>query len=534
MRTKRDIVRTSAILAVLCPGLLFAAAKLQSPSPNCKKCYVTLPVTDPIPSPTPSPTPTAVPTLTPAGVTAGLGMNLTTSAWYSGERPFMNLLVGSQWQDPANSWAAVPESQLDRLGYPVAIGSQGLNKMITPTPAVWNGQTVTIRCTWSGSGSVSAGGYASFTPGDHSFELTRSSPRGSLSNVWLSLKASSLTDPIRDLDCREKGEPRDAVLAPEFLDSLRGFKVIRFLDWSGANRNPAAVTWETRALPLGINQAGDQGVAPEHMLAVVNAVGASPWFTIPWNADENYIRQFAQLVHDSVPAGRQVYFEMSNEVWNSTFSVALQAQREGLERGLSTNAFEAQVRRYADKSVWMHDILSQIFADRPGQLVRVVSTQDANPWVGQTVLGWNNTARHVDALATAPYFGHSFFSGFDSSDLDAMMARLAQMAIDAIPIAKKNADTARGYGLRYLTYEAGQHVLDPAGVDRLAAINRDPRMYDIYRRYISDFHSQIGTDLLTLFSATGQISKYGAWGSREYAGQPLAETPKRRAILDSM
>jgi hypothetical protein len=56
-------------------------------------------------------------------------------------------------------------------------------------------------------------------------------------------------------------------------------------------------------------------------------------------------------------------------------------------------------------------------------------------------------------------------------------------------------------------------------------------MYDIYKRYTADWKSQLG-DTVAFYSATGQISKYGSWGIREYAGQPISETPKRRAVLE--
>ncbi|SNT03297.1 hypothetical protein SAMN06295912_1331, partial [Sphingomonas laterariae] len=33
----------------------------------------------------------------------------------------------------------------------------------------------------------------------------------------------------------------------------------------------------------------------------------------------------------------------------------------------------------------------------------------------------------------------------------------------------------------------------------------------------------------TLYNNTGPVSQWGAWGLREYAGQPIAETPKLKA-----
>jgi len=64
-----------------------------------------------------------------------------------------------------------------------------------------------------------------------------------------------------------------------------------------------------------------------------------------------------------------------------------------------------------------------------------------------------------------------------------------------------------------------------------ASIERDPRMYDLYKSYISTWQSQFG-DLMTLFAMTGPISNYGGWGMTEYNGQPIDQAPKLRAVRD--
>jgi hypothetical protein len=38
---------------------------------------------------------------------------------------------------------------------------------------------------------------------------------------------------------------------------------------------------------------------------------------------------------------------------------------------------------------------------------------------------------------------------------------------------------------------------------------------------------------LVVYASAGPISQYGAWGLREYPGQPMSETPKLRAVLHS-
>ncbi|HVF93898.1 MAG TPA: hypothetical protein VM900_06260, partial [Sphingomonas sp.] len=246
------------------------------------------------------------------------------------------------------------------------------------------------------------------------------------------------------------------------------------------------------------------------------------------------IRNMAKLVHDRLAAGHRAYFELSNEVWNFSFGVAGQALNEGLASNLSADKYTNNLLRYAEKSTWMHKLLTPAFADNPKRLVRVVSSQNDNPWAAEQIMAFKDTAQWVDALATAPYFGHSFFDGANAgvTDLFTLFVSLEAQRVGTLAKAKANKALADKYGKRFVTYEAGQHILaSNANAATAAAMQRSPLMYDMYKRFLSDWTSQIG-DTITLYSATGVISQYGAWGIREYAGQPLAETPKRRATLE--
>ena len=471
---------------------------------------------------------------TPSQPRYQLGMNVSTVAYWGGDRSLSNLLVGGEWVDPSNGWNGLPADRVDGLGYPLSVPSQGLNKLLTPPAGVLGGAGEVIRCSWTGTGELYAGGGPRETAREaRAFEFFW--PKGSLSDrVWLHLARTSATDPVRNLDCREKDAARAAVFAPEFLDSLRPYKVLRFLDWSQANANPATLSWGNRAAADSINQI-DRGVALEHQIALANTTGAAPWFNIAWNADEDYVRRMAETVKAGVPAGRQVYVEMSNEVWNYQFAVAAQSEKEGLAQGLSDDRFVANLRRYADKTSWAMKIWAQVFADRPGQLVRVAATQHDNPWTAEMVLSWKDTAANVDALATAPYFGHDFFSGSlaTATDETVLMSALAGQARQVlVDKGMANAAVAKTYSKRYIAYEAGQHIIAPNSLDRVTLVNRSVRMYDIYKAFLADWRARFG-DTIMLYNATGSISPYGAWGTREYAGQPLNQTPKRRAAIDS-
>jgi hypothetical protein len=350
------------------------------------------------------------------------------------------------------------------------------------------------------------------------------------------LTGANATDPFRNLDCREPGLEVVGQFDKRAVDDLKPFSVLRYLDWSNTNGNPASVTWENRTVPGWLSPTGSDGMPIEQMIDLANAAGADPWFTVAYNADETYVRNMAKLVHDRLALGHRAYFELSNEVWNFSFSVATQALDEGLAKGLSTDKYTNNLLRYAEKSIWMHKLLTEVFSDNPARLVRVISSQNGNSWAGQQIIGFRDTAQWVDALATAPYFGHSFFSGANAgvTDLFSLFVSLEAARVNALAKAKENKVTAEKYGKRYIAYEGGQHIIPPAAnADTAAAMQRSPMMYDIYKRFLTDWKAQMN-DTMVLYSATGTISQYGAWGIREYAGQPIGETPKRKAVLEAL
>ncbi|KQU49610.1 hypothetical protein ASG67_10780 [Sphingomonas sp. Leaf339] len=473
----------------------------------------------------------------PAAPRDRLGINVAGVTYYGGEPIYANQLFGLRWLVPSAGWGGIDNGRLRPDGFPKGVdgsaAAPGVVSILNPPADAQTSATAVTRCTWQGKGIVGAGGMQSdLRVGNHSLQFRWGKAIGSANRVWISIDRSDAANPIRAMDCRQVGLANNAQFAPSLLAYLKPFGVLRFLDMSAANSNPASVTWATRSLPGDLVQRGSDSTSIENMVALANANGSSPWFTVPWNADADYHRRMAQLVHDSIPAGKPVYVEISNEVWNYSFGQAGQAEREGQERKLSDTRFQANVYRYAQKITEVMPIWAEVFEDRPKDLVRVAATQADNAWVGANIFEWNKgaAAGQIDAIAIAPYF--KVDTDHLTGDHDANMVALAAEA--KRQIAVKSAEykaLADKWDKRLIAYEGGQHQIDPDNQKRLAVMNRDPRMEAIYRQYLTDWNVLTG-DVFTLYSATGPISRYGAWGLREYAGQPLSATPKLRGVLD--
>lgn len=143
--------------------------------------------------------------------------------------------------------------------------------------------------------------------------------------------------------------------------------------------------------------------------------------------------------------------------------------------------------------------------------------------------GWSvRSGRHPFRPRASNKRGHQKSHG--SADAFAELDKGRLSAVAGFRKLKAAADT---YGKRSIICESGQHVIAPDGLPIVAHLERDPEIGRIYDRYLAGLKTA-GADLIMTYSHTGGISQYGSWGIREFASQPISETPKRRAVLDAI
>jgi len=325
---------------------------------------------------------------------------------------------------------------------------------------------------------------------------------------------------------------------PRFLANWRGFRVLRFMDWMRTGNSH--VHWSDRPTPDYFSQATERGVAVEHMIELANELDADPWFCFPHLASDDYARELARLVASRLERGRRVYLEYSNECWNLSFEQARHCQREGLRLRLSNDAFEAQLRYYSQRACELFRVAHAELAPTH-EVVRVLAGQNANPWVGATMLDWRDAWREVDALAVAPYFGYSLGDPARQSEVSQWPVErvLVECWFDldrTFQATEGNARVARQRGVRLIGYEGGQHLVGYGGAENNTALtnlfiaaNRHPLMYVLYSSYLERWNT-IGGDVLAAYYSTGKPSKWGSWGALEWAEQSPYEAPKYLAL----
>jgi hypothetical protein len=359
--------------------------------------------------------------------------------------------------------------------------------------------------------------------------------------LWVQIRATNPQNPIRNIHVyMPTFEGTNAIFHPEFLASLDGFTVLRFMDWMATN-NSTIVSWDERPKPTDA-QWHENGVPVEIMVALANTVDSDAWFNMPHMADDDYVRQFATYVRDHLNPKRRVYIEYSNETWNNQFSQAWYVIEQGRALGLSDDDFQAGLFYHSQRAGEIFAIWEDVFGGTE-RLVRVLAAQAANSWTGEQVLTYKDMYTRADALAIAPYFGG--YLG-DPQTIDMVLARGVNGVLDEAHahIAGEvrrwitdNVRIASQYGVELVAYEGGQHLagfFGAEGDERLTELfisaNRHPRMGELYLEYLNQW-SDLGGGVFMNFSHIASPSQWGSWGILEYQTQPRADAPKYDAIM---
>jgi hypothetical protein len=465
-----------------------------------------------------------------------LGMNINTPVYYTPTRIFMNLASDSGWYvTPAGGGATDSYFDANRNVVKVLPGDQVYRFILRPT-GIYQKKSVDVVCKWDGVGTIEAvkpGGVKNLVMGTNGMRYTHLYEGANTGWMPIYLRTVDANNPIRNLDCREAGADPTALFDPTFLASVRKYSSLRFMKWQNTESNKV-VTWAKRTTPaMGQVMGEADGVAIENMIALANQTKTDPWFCIPWNADDDYVRRFAQMVRDTLDPNLTAYVETSNEVWNWGYAVTAQAQQEGLAHGLTGDTQVAIWLRYAEKTIQVMDIWRDVFQGQSSRIVRVAAMQSAWPASIQAVLAFRDTAQHIDAISSAPYFDTNLanYAG-DGSDLSDLFAQLRQTLDWQMDNAKQFKQLADQYHLRFVTYEAGQHVANAPSnkVDMLFQIQHDPRMGQLYTYYLNRWNNEIG-DMMTLFADVDGTSAFGAWGLLDYIGQSPNTAAKAKAVM---
>ena len=333
------------------------------------------------------------------------------------------------------------------------------------------------------------------------------------------------------------------VFNPDYLHFMKDFQVLRFMNMSGMTRNPEAEWSErnTQEKATWGGKYGSRGAPVEFMVALANQVKADPWFSMPYKASDDYVKQFGEYVNKHLDPDLKAYIEYSNEVWNPIFIHHDYAIDKGIEAGLDESRSPAGYKWYSKRSVEVFKIWEQAFGGQE-RLIRTLGSWASNQNMSSLILSFEDTYKHTDAIAIGPYVSAHPKELRKASNVDdvfkLMMDKSSKWGMRSIiSYIQKQAKVANSFGVDLVAYEGGQHLVDwdTRKVDDdpnplLYAANRDPRMGVIYDELLREWR-RAGGKLFVAFSAPRIYSWYGSWGIKEHIRQPRSEAPKYDALL---
>lgn len=374
------------------------------------------------------------------------------------------------------------------------------------------------------------------------------------------------------LDEYEAGE---TIFNPDFLKHIENYKALRFMDWMITN-NSDEKEWRDRPKPNQISYISHyipekgvvRGYPIEIMTALANRIQAYPWFSIPHQATDEYIREFAKLVNAELDPELKVYVEHSNEVWNWGFPQSKYAVNQARDRWGKNDKGEY------DGDGWMqyHGMktaqICQAWKQELGsdRVVCVLGIQTGWKGLEDSALDcplyvaegnspcWQSG---IDALGVTGYFSgylqkkenvELIQSWLDRGDSESALNRAFQQLEfgniegieggsdnlkDSIAAGKENfqyfQNVAQEKNLDVVWYEGGTHF-ESSGNDRVDRFLKDiaqhEKMYDLYMK-LFDTWKKSGGQLIMMWGGIGADSRWSFKHSLDDT-----DHPKWRAMMD--
>ena len=346
---------------------------------------------------------------------------------------------------------------------------------------------------------------------------------------------------------------------PPCLQKLSRTKAIRFMDAFGTNGDQDEF-WNQRSLPSWYTYVPEDtlnsvypGLPYEVAFQLVREVNADMWLNIPHKANDNFLQQLAQLAANELPAGKKMYVEISNELWNFATQQNQATALAAANGVVTTSGTSCSAGTWAGAQCWQAYQLARFmdhatvaFGNRITDVKPTIAGQSSNSGLLAIAMNvWNNPAynpqgHQIAAYAVNPYCCHDVGQNIcDAGQANTVTiptiinSALADVATMRSTI-RSDKNTATSYGIPELVaYEGGQHLTagscnnNQAFVDKLADANRHSSMEQVYDA-LFDTWRQEGGGLFMVYNNIDSYSKHGYWGVWEHVNE--GATAKSQSI----
>ena len=496
-----------------------------------------------------------------------------------------------RWQkaDGHGGWAALERSDVDAHGWP----RSDSRWVFDARPcAEWTGQiddpeahrvdySGVYHGSFHGKASLAVGGgsfvlgKAEYEPGTNRtvFTLTIPKPGPGHGLILLDFRdtqrdaGSPMQTGVADFKLIRPGYASDSqeIFTREYLACLRSaaFSTIRFMNVTNTNGNVEWGNDHTRTQPWSnrklASDAAVEAIGPlnkkdgwpwEYATALCNEVGMDMWLDIPASADDDYIRQLAQLLKAQLEPTLNVYIEHSNEIWNFGFiQYAWNKARANEEVKAGTARYDFDhcgndelwgQRRHAQRVKDAVDIFATVFGKSEinhrirGVLAGVTADPDGFfvdgrlPGMLEYLQATGQPPKEsIYAIAMPAYYGGKAASGEPGTESDKADQIIAGMEAGIRQAEKERmaaVQLARHFELPggLCAYESGPDI----GGGKVANIGsriqaiRDPRQKALFETNLTEEFWGGGGNLAMQFTLSAPYGRFGAYGLTDDIATP--------------
>ena len=454
-------------------------------------------------------------------LSAQIGVNLNFNTIWNDDPIWTDL------RNLATNWTPLSGTSLalSTDGYPLANASVKF--------ATINYPDGTYGFSYTGAGTVTFGdvgelaGPVTVSGGVTSGTVTVNHSTGDGDYLTMQLTGVNSTNPMDNFHLMMpgygNGTQPEPMFTPAFIQALKPFSDIRFMDFEGTN-NSTLSNWTNRVTPTSFLTDGPAGVPFEDMIELCNVTQEDMWINIPALATPQFTQSLAQLIYTDLDPNLNVYVEYSNETWNTVFTADSQVLSAAKTNPLvthSSNTVQMVAQQSAYEEVSDAQIFEQVFGSDGARVRPIMAGWATNPSYLQYALQfiqqtYGNPSQFIYADALAMYFGMPSRDNVAGLTLNQLFADISQyMTATLVPAMQSNAATTKQYGLSMVAYEGGNGLV-PGPNDLnyavMAAAQNDPRMYQAYTTLFTDW-AQAGGGLFNQYTLTGAGSQYGFWGA---------------------
>ncbi len=415
------------------------------------------------------------------------------------------------------------------------------------------------KISFTGAVSASLGGFPNalsnrtFDAATNTTRIDWTWPNGN-DNIFLEFRNTGGT--LKNLKIIRPGFPavNTPTFTPQYLDHIKRFSLLRFMDWSRTNENNEPLTLADR-LALENRRVETKVARWETIIELANAVQRDIWINIPVHADDAYVTSVAQLMKATLKPQLNIYIEYSNEIWNGQFA------QSGVNRSLTaaelaanpasplrfdntTDQFVPSFRRVGKRSKEISDLFKGVFGQAAiNTRVRVVlAGQMANPFIlneGLRVVqeGMGVPVGNVFyAISGAPYYFLGKDDVVDASNGASVTQILdgLEQEVDAAPVRyfyAEHAAIAARFGLKVMAYEGGPDTFGGNNLTNKRLAYADPRMRTICNKALNDWYKAgLGEFLWFSLGAGNYNTQFGQWPVLEDMNVP--NTPRNLCLTD--